>query len=111
MLNDIDIGVAPYKVDDFHNYTFLNRTYFYMASGRPILTNICNPSVRVFNETGAGLALDFSTIDNAVESIEQMIHSDTISMSRNGRKAVLEKYNWNVDAKKMIEFIQLKIKN
>ncbi|MCL2039607.1 MAG: glycosyltransferase [Bacteroidetes bacterium] len=105
MLNDIDIGVTPYQAFNFNNFTLYNKTYCYMAAGKPVLTSMFNPHIRLFNETKAGLALDFTTVDNAVKSIEEMIHSDTISMSKNGRKAVLEKYNWNTDATKMINFL------
>ena len=111
MINETDIGIMPYPINDQNNYTIHNKVYFYMKSGKPILTNIVKPYIRLFNETKAGLALDFTTIDNAVKSIEQMLHSDTITMSKNGRQAVLEKYNWNTDAAKMIEFVNMGIEN
>jgi glycosyltransferase involved in cell wall biosynthesis len=109
-ISEIDIGIIPYPINEQINYTIHNKVYFYMASGKPVLSNIVTPYIRLLNETKAGLALDFTTIENAVKSIEQMLHSDTISMSKNGRKSVLEKYNWNNDARKMFKFIQLKIK-
>ena len=106
IISDIDIGIIPYQINDFNNYTIHNKVFTYMASGKPVLTNISTPYIRLFNETGVGLALDFTTIENATKSIETMIHSDTIAMSKNGKKSVSEKYNWENDAKKMIKFIQ-----
>lgn len=105
MINETDIGIMPYPINDQNNYTIHNKVYFYMKAGKPTLTNIVKPYIRLFNETKAGLALDFTSVESAITSIEQMIHSDTIGMSKNGRKAVLEKYNWNTDAIKMINFI------
>lgn len=105
ILGKSDIGVVPYQISDFNNYTIHNKVFDYFALGKPVLVSRANPLVRIVNETQAGLAMDFSNEKSAAVAIEEMLKADIESMSKNALKSAQNKYNWDVDAKTLCDFI------
>jgi glycosyltransferase involved in cell wall biosynthesis len=100
-----DIGVIPYQINDFNNYTIHNKVFDYFALGKPVLVSLANPLVRVINETKAGLAMDFSNEKSSAFAIEEILNADIETMSKNALEAAQNKYNWDVDAKILCDFI------
>lgn len=105
ILGKADIGVIPYQISDFNNYTIHNKIFDYFALGKPVLTSLANPLIRITQETKAGISSDFSNAETARLSIEKMLSADTESMSQNAYKFAAEKYNWQMDSFKLKDFI------
>ncbi len=110
IINLFDIGVIPYQISDFNNYTIHNKIFDYMASGRPVIVSEATPMKRIINETKAGIVVDCSNPENIADAILNIQNLDLQTMSENGIKAFREKYNWEVDSKNMIDFIERIIK-
>ena len=100
-----DIGVVPYQISDFNNYTIHNKVFDYFALGKPVLASTVKPLIRILEETKAGLAMDFSTAKSSAIAIETIINADIETMSKNALAAAQNKYNWSVDAKTLCDFI------
>ncbi len=105
IISKSDIGIVPYQISDFNNYTIHNKIFDYFAFGKPILTSLALPLKRIIEETNAGLAMDFSSGEAAAIAIETILDMDIGLMSRNALKAAHEKYNWSVDAESLVKFI------
>jgi len=105
ILDKSDIGVIPYQINDFNNYTIHNKLFDYFALCKPVLASTANPLIRILNETKAGLAMDFSNEKNAAFAIEEILKADIETMSKNALDAAQKKYNWDIDAKILCDFI------
>lgn len=106
ILHNTNIGVIPYQISDFNNYTIHNKVFDYFAAGIPVLASQVKPLERLLNETKSGIASDFTTPENAAQAIKNMIESDLPQMAENATLAAQNKYNWNVDAKNLLTFTE-----
>jgi glycosyltransferase involved in cell wall biosynthesis len=73
-----------------------------MAAGRPILANDVGDLGQIVNQTNCGLLIDTVTPNNIKIAIEKL--RDPVLRTKlgfNGKKAALEKYNWD-EAKKIL---------
>ena len=105
IINQIDVGVLPYQVNDFNNFTIHNKLFDYFAAGRPVLTSETAPFKRIINDTKTGAFINCSTPESVYEGLKRFVRLDLKSMSINSLVAFHEKYNWENDEKHLIEFI------
>ncbi|MFP4368750.1 MAG: glycosyltransferase [Candidatus Kapaibacterium sp.] len=106
IIANVDIGAVPYQISDFNNYTLHNKIFDYFAFGKPVIVSRAKPLVRVINETGAGVIADCTDPDKIKETIENLTKTNIVEMAHAAHKAALDKYNWDVDSKKLIGFIR-----
>lgn len=77
-----------------------------MACGIPVLSSNTRPVSRIIKETGCGLVYkDLDPVDFRDCLIELTNESKRMSFRENGRRAVQEKYNWEIDSKSMVAII------
>lgn len=100
-----DIGIIPYRPDDFHNHTLQNKLFDYMACGKPVLVSKAKPLARIMEETGAGISWDCSTPESVCKGIMTLLSSDITAMSRNGIHWANSKYNWHTDEQVLLNFV------
>ncbi|MFW5701843.1 MAG: glycosyltransferase [Bacteroidota bacterium] len=105
ILAGIDIGVLPYPVNDFNNHTLHNKIFDYFAAGIPVLTSLARPMRRLVDETGAGVSIDCSNPVKIAEFLNNIEKYDWNEFAENARRASIERYNWEADSRKFIEFI------
>ena len=82
---------------------FPTKVYEYMAAGLPVIVSDYPFMRRSVQEDGFGLAVDPADVQAIAKAI-QMVLSDAGAarqMGENGRKAVLNKYNWGIEEKKL----------
>lgn len=82
-----------------------NKMFEYMSAGLPIITSNFPLWKEIVEGSSCGICvnpLEPKEIANAIEYI--MTHPNEAEiMGQNGKKAVLEKYNWQVEEKKLFE--------
>jgi glycosyltransferase involved in cell wall biosynthesis len=82
-----------------------NKMFEYMSAGLPIITSNFPLWKEIVEGNSCGICvnpLDPEEIGKAIEYI--ISHSNEAEkMGQNGKKAVLEKYNWQVEEKKLFE--------
>ncbi len=106
IISGFDIGVIPYQVNDFNNYTIHNKIFDYFAAGKPVFVSKAKPLERIVNETNAGISVDCSDPDIIADNILNYSNLDYKIFSENGIKAFREKYNWQSDEKVLLEFTE-----
>jgi glycosyltransferase involved in cell wall biosynthesis len=87
-LYDLDLQVQ-------NRYVTGNKLFEAMMFGVPIITNITKGIV---NETDCGVIVDYEDTEQIKEAIIMLRDRPELRkrLGTNGRKAFLEKYNWNI---------------
>ena len=69
------------------------------------MTSNCDPLERIVNETYSGISYQYDNPMQLAEIIEDLYKNPEKlnDYIHEGRKAVIEKYNWSVDGEKLIE--------
>lgn len=110
-----DLTIALYDPSIPNNkYASPNKLFESMASGIPIIVNENTPMENIVREEDCGLVVPFNN-DNALRDAIFRIKNDPTLQKRlgnNGRKAYLNKYNWNIMEQRLMavydEFQELK---
>ncbi len=105
IISKIDIGVLPYPVNDFNNYTLHNKMFDYFAAGIPVLVSRIVPSERVIGETGAGFAADCSELQSIKEAVLDTASKNLSEYAENAYKAHENKFNWENDFSGFMDFV------
>ncbi|MGB9771434.1 MAG: glycosyltransferase family 4 protein [Candidatus Kapaibacteriota bacterium] len=105
ILQNADIGVIPYPPNDFNNHTLHNKVFDYLAAGIPILVSEAKPLKRLVFETNAGVSIPIER-ENLCQFFATIDKYNWNEMSQNAIKHSRKKYNWEVDEKKLIRFLE-----
>ncbi len=94
-----------------HN-TMPNKVYDYMAFRKSILVSDCRPMKRLVEQTGCGLVFRSQDAEDLAEKV-LMLRDPTLraEMGARGRKAVEEKYNWEVDGAELIRVVRNRLES
>jgi len=101
-----DIGAALlHSIPKFHK-NIPTKQFEYMACGKPIVGSNLPPIARYINEIGCGILVNPTNVDEIVDAIHYLIEhpKEAKKMGERGKKAVLEKYNWGKEEKKLFGF-------
>lgn len=82
-----------------------NKMFEYMSAGLPVICSNFQLWEKIVVGNNCGLCVDPMSINEIAKAINSMINnvSEAQRMGTNGRKAVLEKYNWGFEEKKLLE--------
>ncbi|MFO7525321.1 MAG: glycosyltransferase family 4 protein [Ignavibacteriaceae bacterium] len=95
------VGISPQPRNEHWNNSIPHKLFEYMSQSKPVLVTDAIPLKRVIDETKAGLSFTSGNPKNFAEKITELINSE-VNFGENGLKAVRDKYNWNKDAKVLI---------
>lgn len=102
-----DVGVIPHRVTRFTNNTAPNKLFDCMKAGLPVLTTDMEPVRRIVTEENCGYVLPPEpTPSDAASGVRELMNTDLDQLGANGRAAVVERYNWEVDAERVRESLQ-----
>ena len=76
-----------------------------MYLNKPVVSSDCTSLKRIINETHTGFIYQNDSAVDLALLLEKLYNDRNLlkELVGNGRKAVLEKYNWNIDRKRLIE--------
>lgn len=99
-----DIAIITHLKSEHSDNTIPNKLFQYMYAGLPVITSNCDPLVRIINETHSGISYAYDNPNELANIIEHFVKHPSLlnDYIGNGRKAVLEKYNFDEDAKTLI---------
>jgi glycosyltransferase involved in cell wall biosynthesis len=104
LLAEADAAIIPHIRTDNNDASSPNKLYQYMYLNKPIISSDCTSLKRIISETRTG----FIYMNNSSEDLASLIETlkDNRSLLHeiegNGRKAVIENYNWNIDKQRLI---------
>jgi len=99
--------ICPHKVCEFTNTTLPNKLFDYMLYGLAVLATDMEPVKSIVETEGCGII-----IPEDPQKVAQVIvylynnREKIIEMGHRGRRAVLEKYNWHVESKAIVDTIK-----
>lgn len=98
-------ALIPHVKSGHTDNTVPHKIFQYMYAGIPMIVSDCNPLERIVNETKSGMVYHYDDANALAEKITSL-YSDRDRLYdyvKEGRKAVIEKYNWAVDGKRLSE--------
>ncbi|OGU58515.1 MAG: hypothetical protein A2X64_01330 [Ignavibacteria bacterium GWF2_33_9] len=104
IISNFDIGILPYQVNDFNNYTIHNKIFDYFALGIPVIVSKAVPLKRIVKETHTGFVVDCDDSDAIVNFINSIPNKNWPACSKNARDAFMKQYRWRYDSIKLIDF-------
>lgn len=99
-----DICFVPHLPSAHTDTTIPHKLFQYMIFSKPVIVSDAKPLKRIIEECRCGIAVNPYNPGEIAKAVLQ-IYSDrklAEDYGRNGRRAVEEKYNWNVEAEKLI---------
>lgn len=99
-----DAGIIPHMKTQHTDNTIPHKLFQYMLLEKPVLTSNCDPLKRIVEETRSGSVFVQLDVDDIAETIIKMASNPkvAIEMAQNGRKAVMEKYNWSATSQSLL---------
>ena len=99
-----DAAILPHLRNLHSDHTIPNKLFQYMMLGKPVIASNCKPIARIIDETDSGyIYQDRDPIDlskKMLYTIKNRRESDL--KGDNGRRAVLDKYNWQYSGKNLL---------
>jgi len=105
LLAESDAALIPHLRTDNNDASSPNKLYQYMYLNKPVISSDCTSLKRIISETNTGFIYKNDSPEELFLLLEKLCTDRRLleEIDGNGRKAVLEKYNWNFDKKRLIK--------
>lgn len=105
ILAESDAAIIPHLRTENNDASSPNKLYQYMYLNKPIISSDCTSLKRIINETHTGFIYKNDSPEELFQLLERLSVDRRLldEIDSNGRKAVMEKYNWNIDKQRLIE--------
>jgi glycosyltransferase involved in cell wall biosynthesis len=98
------VGVVPHYTSDHVNTTIPNKIFDYMGCGLPVLASDAKPMMRILEQEMCGRTFASGDASQLAKTLLGMRGREE-EFAANGRRAVLEKYNWREDSKRLLQLV------
>lgn len=109
LYSEMDFGILPYRIDEHINQTISNKYFDYMGAGKPMITSLADPMIRLNHETHCGVAIDCENIDLIADTIIQFVSDSNyerlVEMSESALLAFKCHYSWDRDFERLVRFL------
>lgn len=105
LLAESDAALIPHLRTENNDASSPNKLYQYMYLNKPIISSDCTSLKRIINETNTGFIYKSDSAEELFLLLEKLNLNRKllVDLNGNGRKAVMEKYNWNIDKERLIQ--------
>ena len=102
------VGLVLYQPAANHVNAQPIKMFEYMAAGLPSVVSNFPLWMELVGENACGICVDPTSPQAVHEAIQYLLEHpvEAQTMGRNGRKNVMEKYNWGVEEKKLLALYQ-----
>ena len=108
LLSNSDIALIPHLKSVQTDHSSPNKLYQYMYFAKPLIVSNCNSLERLVSESNSGLMYEHDDPESFANAALELINAPNIeSYGKNGRKAVIEKYNWDAGSKELLSMYQI----
>jgi len=103
-LMSADLGIIYYESLSFSNNGLSNKLFDYMMAGLPIVASSMSETKRVIQETQCGVAMENADAKDFASAISKVLkdYESLCFYRNNARRAAETKYNWSIEAKKLL---------
>lgn len=102
-----DVGLVPHLALESCSTTIPNKLFDYMSYGLPVITTNMPPSERIVNDVGSGAVFKSDDEVDFAAAVERLVSGESRRrFGANGRKAIIERYNWTQDAARLVEAVE-----
>jgi glycosyltransferase involved in cell wall biosynthesis len=100
-----DVCLVPHARTPHTETTIPHKLFQYMASATPVLVSDVQPLERVVSETDAGLVATADDPESFAEALVRLGEDSRLRtrLGANGRRAVESEWNWERDARRLVE--------
>lgn len=93
------LNIGQYNTGD----NFATKVYEYMSMGLPVILSHYPYAEKMLEKYNFGITVDPADVDEIAAAIRYIIDNPDIAkkMGENGRRAVLEEFNWGIEEKKL----------
>lgn len=104
ILNQSKIGMVTLYPQKNYLDSLPIKLYEYMLSGIPVVASDFPLWKQIISDSDCGICIDPKNPKEIADAIAFLLENDQRAkeMGNNGRKAVLEKYNWSIEKEKLI---------
>ena len=101
-------GMVIFRPVPNHINSQPNKLFEYMSAGIPVIASNFPLWQQIVEGNKCGLCVDPLNTRAIAEAIDYMVEhpEEAEEMGQNGREAVLEKYNWEIEEQKLLSFYQ-----
>lgn len=102
-------GLVLYLPEPNHVAAQPLKLFEYMAAGIPVVASNFPLWKEIVEGNHCGICVDPEDVDATAKAISYLFEhpEEAQTMGENGRKAVVEKYNWNSESKQLLEIYRL----
>ena len=103
-----NVALIPHVKSGHTDNTIPHKIFQYMYAGIPMVVSNCAPLVRIVKETESGISYQYDNPKELAEIIARFYAQPELlnNYIRNGRQAVIKKYNWKVDGGKLVDLYE-----
>lgn len=107
-LMDTDIGIVCLHPDERYKVALPVKLFEYMAAGLPVIASNFPLWKEIVEGNKCGITVDPLNPEEIAKAITYLTENPEIrkTMGENGRKAILEKYNWENEGEKLVRLYQ-----
>jgi glycosyltransferase involved in cell wall biosynthesis len=100
-----NVCISPLLRNRHHDTTYANKLFQYMAMGKATVVSDCTAQANVVQRESCGLVHRSSDEVDLSEKIYMLFNNSNLceEYGKNGRKAVIEKYNWKNTSKNLLK--------
>jgi glycosyltransferase involved in cell wall biosynthesis len=104
ILAESDAAIIPHLRTDNNDASSPNKLYQYMYLNKPIISSDCISLKRIINQTHTGFIYKNDSPEDLYHLLEKLSADRKLleEIDGNGRKAVMEQYNWNIDKERLL---------
>lgn len=105
---DADIGLVLLHPDPNYINSLPTKMFEYMIMGKPVVVSDFPLWRKIVQDAGCGLSVDPLNPEAVGQAVVQLLKDSSLrqEMGNRGREAVLRKYNWDAQGRKLVEFYQ-----
>ena len=108
-----DVGLALLHPDPNYVNSLPTKMFEYMLMGRPVVVSNFPMWQEIVEEAVCGLAVDPLDLDAVESAVRQLLDDAELRqrLGQNGRRAVLDKYSWEREGEKLVDFYRELLEN
>ena len=105
---DADIGLVLLHPDPNYINSLPTKMFEYMIMGKPVVVSDFPLWRKIVQDAECGFLVDPLNQGAVVQAVVQLLENSTLrqEMGARGRAAVIRKYNWDSQGRKLVEFYQ-----